>query len=102
MISVFAMRAEDIYQQQARSFVSAYQSREEVQEASGPSIQISPPTGDEEISEKDNLSRAYETWLAVRRFIGNYQAHMFWLVLYHLVVFAIFAERAYCKCTWLS
>eukprot|EP00117_Sycon_ciliatum_P014232 scpid13674/ scgid14577/ Dual oxidase 1; Large NOX 1; Long NOX 1; NADPH thyroid oxidase 1; Thyroid oxidase 1 len=88
---------EDIYQKRTRSFVSAYQSHDEQarQQAAGPSIQISPPTVDEELSEKDSLPEAYEAWLSVRRFISNYQAHVFWLCLYHLVVFCIFAERAY-------
>lgn len=34
---------------------------------------------------------------AILRYFENYKRHIFWLILYTLVTFAIFAERAYCK-----
>lgn len=36
-------------------------------------------------------------WISIKRIIENYSREIFWLVLYTLVLLAIFAERAYCK-----
>jgi hypothetical protein len=36
-------------------------------------------------------------WIFTRRVIQNNSREIFWLVLYTLVLLAIFAERAYCK-----
>jgi hypothetical protein len=36
-------------------------------------------------------------WKPTRRAIENYSREIFWMVLYTLVLLAIFAERSYCK-----
>jgi len=54
---------------------------------------------DQEVALQNTKEKPIKTslWISIRRAIENYSREIFWMVLYTLVLLAIFAERAYCK-----
>lgn len=44
-----------------------------------------------------NGVHAASGWQRYVRFIDNYKLQIFWVVLFHVVLLLIFAERAYCE-----
>jgi len=55
------------------------------------------PHKSEELEKEKSASWFVRNFIVFKRSAENYQMHAFWITLYTLVLFSIFAERAYCE-----